>query len=214
MTNYDVQQKKYTHEELEVIDREIWRYAGNQGVPDEGEEELHQILKEIKEETKDSFDYKVCYVRTPISWEGDMPLLPFKSESQNLANCLRNSTEIVMFAATIGHGFDRFINRYSRLKPTKGLLLQAYGAERVEAVCDRFCTDISLECNPQGLYTTPRFSTGYGDLPLSVQEEFFSILDCNKYAGIYLNQSLLMSPTKSVTAVLGLGKDVRHRDYL
>ena len=50
----------------------------------------------------------------------------------------------------------------------------------------------------------PRFSAGYGDLSLSVQKDIFSVLDCARKIGLTLNDSLIMSPSKSVTAVVGI----------
>lgn len=50
----------------------------------------------------------------------------------------------------------------------------------------------------------PRFSAGYGDLPLEVQKDIFRVLDCPRKIGLTLNDSLLMSPTKSVTAIVGI----------
>ena len=50
----------------------------------------------------------------------------------------------------------------------------------------------------------PRFSAGYGDFPLSAQKEIFGMLDCARQIGLTLNDSLLMSPTKSVTSIVGL----------
>ena len=44
---------------------------------------------------------------------------------------------------------------------------------------------------------------GYGDLPLSCQPTLLSVLDATRRLGITLTPSLLMVPTKSVTAVLG-----------
>ena len=51
----------------------------------------------------------------------------------------------------------------------------------------------------------PRFSPGYGDLPLSAQKNIFAVLDPERRIGLTLNSSLLMSPSKSVTAFVGLG---------
>ena len=59
---------------------------------------------------------------------------------------------------------------------------------------------------PCGLAPRQRFSPGYGDLPLQNQRAFFDALQCHKEIGLYLNESLLMSPTKSVTAIVGLGR--------
>ena len=74
--------------------------------------------------------------------------------------------------------------------------MQALGAERVEALCDAFCAEF------EG--AKMRFSPGYGDLPLDTQRALFALLDCPRKLGLTLNESLLMSPSKSVTAIMGL----------
>ena len=86
-------------------------------------------------------------------------------------------------------------------------MLQAFGAERIEALCDVFCRDIGKEL---GVRTGPRFSPGYGDLPLDAQKMIFSVLDCEKRIGLFLNDSLLMSPSKSVTAFVGIGGEKKQ----
>lgn len=84
------------------------------------------------------------------------------------------------------------------------MIFQAIGAERIEALCDIFCADISKE---KGVLLKPRFSPGYGDLSIEVQQDVFSVLNCGKKIGLYLNESMLMSPSKSVTAFAGIKKD-------
>ena len=44
----------------------------------------------------------------------------------------------------------------------------------------------------------------YGDMPLSAQPVLLATLDAQRKLGITLSKSLLMTPTKSVTAVVGL----------
>ena len=204
--------KRYTKEKdnIEIRPREIWRYAGYMGIPDEGEAQLTESLLQVTNELQNSFVYKVCYRRMMISWENDMPLLPFESESLDLAKCLKGSEEVIIFAATIGLDIDRHIAKYQRISPAKALLMQAYGAERIEALCDYFCDEISKEISCEKLFLTPRFSPGYGDLPLQKQIDFFRLLDCNRQIGISLNESLLMTPSKSVTAIMGLTKNCPH----
>ena len=38
----------------------------------------------------------------------------------------------------------------------------------------------------------------------TTQKDIFKILDCSKKIGLTLTDSLLMSPTKSVTAIVGI----------
>lgn len=111
---------------------------------------------------------------------------------------------MIIFAATIGVGVDRLISKYSRLSPTKALCFQAIGAERVEALCDEFCNKMKTELEKDGEKVKPRFSPGYGDLPLETQKMIFSLLDCPKRIGVTLGDTLLMSPSKSVTAFVGI----------
>ncbi|MBO4769751.1 MAG: Vitamin B12 dependent methionine synthase activation subunit, partial [Clostridia bacterium] len=65
--------------------------------------------------------------------------------------------------------------------------------------CDRFCLDIGAEAT-----LTTRFSPGYGDLDIFSQKIFLSVLDASRLAGITLSESMLMSPSKSVTALCGV----------
>ena len=111
----------------------------------------------------------------------------------------------VLFAATVGTPFDRLIASYSRLEPSKALILQAIGAERIESLCDAFCDHMNTELKSCGKSLRTRVSPGYGDIPLSMQRSVFKILDCERKIGLTLNESLLMSPSKSVTAIAGIG---------
>ena len=79
-------------------------------------------------------------------------------------------------------------------------MFQAIGTERIESRCDEFCNYIEKEYG----YTAPRFSAGYGDFPLDIQKEIFDVLDPGRKIGVTLNQSMLMSPSKSVTAIVGI----------
>lgn len=206
--------KRYPEADFPINEREIWRYSGYLGIPKADDGALREELEQVKELLKNAFSYKVCYRRMSVSWDDLMPILPFKSESKALARCLEGSDEIVMFAATIGLDIDRYIARYEKLSPVKALLMQAYGAERVEALCDAFCDEIKAEVLKENKTITPRFSPGYGDLPLETQKEFFRVLDCSRQIGISLGNTLLMTPSKSVTAIFGIKQKDSIEDML
>ncbi|MBQ2854252.1 MAG: Vitamin B12 dependent methionine synthase activation subunit [Oscillospiraceae bacterium] len=184
--------------------REILRYAGARTHAPE----LTALLEEALAEAAPALSGKVCWQEFPIVRRPDHLDLGFAqvqsaSLEKNLAGCDR----IILFAATVGLPLDRLIARYGILSPAKGLMLQAIGAERIEALCDVFCDHIRQEALCAGLRTAPRFSPGYGDLPLELQRDIFQSLDCARRIGLTLNDSLLMSPSKSVTAIVGLGPE-------
>lgn len=180
-------------------DREILRYAGCKAV----DENILTLLETCKAEAETALCYNVCYAETQVSVSDGVCDFGFASvRSQNLAKNLENCSSVVFFAATIGLNFDRLIKKYSHLSPSKAVMLDAIGVERVEALCDAFCEHLKNE--HKGAELMPRFSAGYGDLPLEFQKEIFAILSPGTQIGVTLNDSLLMSPSKSVTAIVGI----------
>ena len=78
--------------------------------------------------------------------------------------------------------------------------MQACGAMFVESFVDSFNEKINRDYQGK---TKPRFSPGYGDVPLTVQKDFFRLLPCQKI-GLTLMDNLIMAPEKSVTAFIGI----------
>lgn len=124
--------------------------------------------------------------------------------SKNLADNLRQCSKVVLLAATIGIGADKLLNKYELMNMTKASVTQACAAAYIEAFCNVLQEEIRQQALTEGLYLRPRFSPGYGDLKLETQKHIFEVLECTKRIGLTLTQSLLMYPTKSVTAIIGL----------
>ena len=102
---------------------------------------------------------------------------------------------MLLFAATVGLELDRLIARAQSGAPARALLLQAIGAERIEALADAVGGPTPGRTRRSAaLAVRPRFSPGYGDLPLALQREIFAALDCPRRIGLTLGGSLLMTP--------------------
>lgn len=188
------------------IDRkEVLRYAG---VTSENAE-IARLLDECIAAAEKSFTYKVCYREFPIcECDGAIELGFCIVESKALSKNLLGCNKIILFAATVGFEIDRLIARFSVISPAKAALLQALGSERVEALCDAFSNEVKRDAEGRGFATRPRVSAGYGDIPLAMQKDIFSALDITRKIGITLGESLLMSPSKSVTAIIGLQEKI------
>ena len=190
-----------------VCRREALRYAGCR----EETPEVAGLLDEVLEQALPALTYQVCWREFPISVNGGVCELGFaRVNSAALAKNLAGCGKIVLFGATVGVGMDRLIARYGRTSPAKGVMAQALGAERIEALCDAFCGELAERKGAEGLFLRPRFSPGYGDLPLALQTDIVAVLDCPRQIGLTLNSSLLMSPSKSVTAIVGLSGQGRE----
>lgn len=191
--------------ELPAVDcTEVLRYMGAR----EMTAELADLIDDCIAETLGELTGRVCYAVFPIRREnGVLDLSLARTDSKSLQKALLGCGRAVVFAATLGLGIDRLIARYSRLQPTRALCIQAIGSERIEAVCDAFCKAVETQLCQSGERLRPRFSPGYGDLPLELQRDIFRVLDCPRRIGLSLNETLMMSPTKSVTAIVGIGKE-------
>ncbi len=194
------------HSEQPPVDRRaVLRYMGCRTPSDE----INARLDECMKIAADAFDFRLCYTTLPITVTKDSVDMGFaKMDSRSLARHLEGCTEAVIMAATVGLDIDRLIARHGRLSPATGLCLQALGTERIETLCDGFCDGLVAELQPIGCTLTSRFSPGYGDLPLTTQTVIFDLLDCPRRIGLTLTDGGLMSPSKSVTAVIG----VRRKD--
>lgn len=176
--------------------REVLRYAGVRAATPEVDALVDGCLAKLK----GSLHCRVCWAMYPVALHGERVDLGFaETVSQSLRTHLQGCSQLVLFAATVGVEVDRIAARAAYRSAAQGHMLHAIGAERVESLCDAFCADICA-----GFDTRARFSPGYGDLPLSLQKDIFRALDCGRSIGLSLSENLLMTPSKSVTAIIGV----------
>lgn len=191
--------------EIPFDEREILRYAMLPSFAPRPEE---LPLQECLEAARGAAQCRAVWCRFPVARDGDMLDLGFaKTNSRDLRQHLEGCGEILLFACTAGAEMDRRIARAKIGSPAKGLLMHAIGAQQVEGACDRLCRQLA-EMYPDR-QMTDRFSPGYGDLPLEMQRDVMSALDCGRTVGIVLTDSLLMTPSKSVTAIIGMKEKKR-----
>ena len=188
-------------EEPEFDIREILRYSGCK----EPTEEILRVLDECINECRKELVYRVCYCEVEVNISDEYVDFPFAQvKSAALAKNLSGCKSAIVFAATVGIGIDRLIAKYGKVSQTKAVFFNAIGAERIESLCDMFEKEQREFKVAEKQFLHPRFSPGYGDFDIAVQADIFRVLDCPKRIGASLNRSLLMSPSKSVTAVIGI----------
>ena len=106
---------------------------------------------------------------------------------------------VVAVAATLGAGVDFLIRKKSAVSISDGFIYDAVASAMVEGLVNLATVRV---CS--GREHTGRFSPGYGDMPLDLQGDIIGLLDAGKRLGLALNESKLMSPSKSVTAFIGI----------
>ena len=124
--------------------------------------------------------------------------------SRDLARHLKGCDKALLLAATLGSRVDVAIRRLALGSVAEGAAAQAVAAALIESYCD----SVQAQADTDGLAQRPRFSPGYGDWRLEEQRLLFPVLDCAKRIGLTLTDGLMMAPSKSVTAIIGLSEDV------
>lgn len=183
----------------EIDKKETLRYLGyySKNASFEGMEE---VAKECEEQVLREQNLQACYNIYDIVWGQQLDLGFATTSSHSLAVSLEGSKKVILFACTAGVGIDRLIAKYSRISPARAVVIQAMGAALVEQWCDELCKRFTAEYGAN----KHRFSCGYGDLPLEFQRDIFTALSVTKHLGITLSENCFMTPTKSVTAIVGI----------
>lgn len=192
-----------------VIRKEIYRYLGYRKVSPEG-----AVLEMTESALAESIPLitpgAICE-SFPVKYESTYTDLGFTcTESKHIVQNLNGSEHIILLCATIGAKFDRLLFKYGKTKPVMEAVLQSVGAMLIESFLDDLNETLKKAGNNQGLALRPRFSPGFGDFDLSVQKDIFRALRTDRI-GVTLTDSLLMAPTKSVTAIIGL-KSIGEND--
>lgn len=183
---------------------EVFRYAGisKADIPDEKSETYSLAIEAVKK-IRDAMNPRSCYIKFKLNiFNDEISFSDYSIKSHDLSLNLNGCHSVILFSATLGPKVDKLIQKYSRLNPALSVFLQSAGAMFIEEYCDELTKDL-LKSEEKNIFT-PRFSPGYGDVNLDVQKIFFNVLSCEKNLALFLNDSLIMSPEKSVTAFIGI----------
>jgi hypothetical protein len=120
-----------------------------------------------------------------------------------LAAHLKGCREVYLVCGTLGVEFDAFLRKVSATSGADALIVQAIGTAAIEQLMNSAENRLRAELS-DGETLTSRYSPGYGDFPLSEQRTILTLLDAARKAGISLSDTLLMVPSKSVSAVIGV----------
>ena len=120
-------------------------------------------------------------------------------ESRDLVKALGQCKQAYILGVTIGIGADRLISRLGITSPAESFITDALASAAAESLCDY--ADNLLRGEGKKPF---RYAPGYGDMPLSYQPAVLEALNADYTLGITLNNSLLMTPTKSITAIMGI----------
>jgi hypothetical protein len=130
-----------------------------------------------------------------------------------IAHQVRSAEKIAFFMITAGEGITTWSQQeLTRGDPMAGYIIDLIGSEIVVAALDRMQEDLAGKMGKVGFKITNRYSPGDCGWPVTDQHKLFSLFPEN-FCGISLSESSLMHPIKSVSGIIGIGRNVRKTAY-
>ena len=188
-----------------IIDKnEVLRYLGYKG--QDISEEMNQLIDALREEMRSIARPKTHYEIGELEGEdgekyfadGGIPL-----EGKSIQRLMKGCEKCIVLGATLGMEVERRINYYTKVDLTKGIIFDSCGTQLIEEVCDEMEGYIKEKLGTDYNYTY-RFSPGYGDYPIRVQNKVVAYLDGYRKMGLTVTSNHLLIPRKSVTALIGV----------
>jgi hypothetical protein len=125
-----------------------------------------------------------------------------------LTKHLAPAAEVIVILCTIGFGLENLVKEYMVTDIVYALALDGLGSAGVEALANAACRRFEIEAETAGLAASIPLSPGMVDWNVEDgQPQIFDLLH-EQEIGVTLTPSSIMLPRKSLSMVLGLGKDM------
>lgn len=196
-------EKTLTYDELQITLPDIYEQMGyHDAEPDVAtQRETQTIVDEVRNWLRPQFSFFVTRE------------LPVFDMGKIILRQLHGSEAYALFIATAGVAYEAYQHRLTE----EGDMVRVFIADSLGSVIAEKCADLmeqhlQTSIDKLGWYHTNRFSPGYCGWHVSEQQSLFPLFDGHT-CGVTLTDSSLMVPIKSVSGIIGLGKEVRRLDY-
>ena len=165
------------------------RYFGARGEPDQS---TMALLERCAAPLLAAAQPRAVWLQADVEALAQAGILRGEDVHRHLAGC----RQAILLAVTLGRAGVGDI--------AAGVASDALGSALAEQAADAAEAQLRQLAAQQDRYLTGRFSPGYGDWDIAVQPLVAEALDTPRRAGLYVTDTNLMTPRKSVTAVLGV----------
>lgn len=175
---------------------------------------IEETLKEAAEFAGVKAEYRIYDEIELISEDKSLEINKVRFQiDKTIFRELKNSDSIAVFVCTAGEGTGmRSRKAMQDGDPLKGYILDVIGSEIVDSAADLMQNRLENAIKASGKKITNRYSPGYCGWHVSEQHKLFQLMPDN-FCGISLTHSALMNPVKSVSGIIGIGKDVKFNPY-
>ncbi len=125
-----------------------------------------------------------------------------------IAQHLAAAQEIIVMVCTIGAELDDTVSSLFKSDPVTAVALDGVGSAAVELLAIQACNLFEAEALEKGFKTSMPLNPGMVGWPVEEgQPQIFSLLDSESIR-VSLTESCMMVPNKSLSMVLGIGKEM------
>lgn len=203
--------------DLTIDRREIESTIGyrENKIPEHFSKFVDEIIKELPVRCIIRAGYRILEIKKPnYRIDGLTIADTFFKTDKIVTGQIKKSEWIVLFVTTIGSEMEKWSKQLLiNGDPVMGYLVDMIASLTVESVTDYLHDYIGELMHKKGLKITNRYSPGYCNWAVSEQHLLFSLLPPN-FCGITLTESALMIPIKSISGIIGVGHQVKRKEYI
>jgi len=199
---------------LNIDKEEVLRYQGyskkrvkkpNQNILRITEEEINRGYNLFKSQGIYSLIKIICFTsRGRINLENEFAF----RFSKSIINQLKGASHLLVGVVTIGDFLEKKVYElFSQGEYPRALALDAVGTVAVEDFSRRVRKLTRQEVKEQGFKTSRHFSPGYGGWEVSQQDIIFKNISADNI-GVRLTKGYMMLPQKSLSWIIGVGKEM------
>ena len=202
--------------EIKLEKEEISSFMGLGPTPDEPFKTMIDQAIELLSQNKNIRGGFVIKPVTDFSIKNGCITIEDKSfdTGKMITSFLKGSQFAALFTCTAGLEVEKLSNKYKQEEDyVMSYVIDATGSLLVEGAMDIVYEKLKDYSASHNLSITNRYSPGYCEWKVVDQQNLFSLLP-KDFCNIRLSESSLMSPIKSVSGIVGIGKSVQHRGYI
>ena len=173
------------------------RYFGARGTPDES---TMALLEKCAVPLLAAATPRAVWLEADVDALAEAGILRGGDVMKHLEGC----PQALLLAVTLGPAVDAQIRCAGVGDIAAGVASDALGSALAEQAAEAAEAELRQWAAKEGKYLTGRFSPGYGDWDIAVQPLVANVLDTVRRAGLCVTDTNLMTPRKSVTAILGV----------
>ena len=181
--------------------------------PGEAPAPFNEIIDDMLKQAKDHCDIRGAMIpvnNISIDLQNNR-ITADRTEFQTgrrVTSLLKDAESLAVFIVTAGKGIEQWMHECtSRGDTFFSYAVDVTGSEIVDLAALQLQNKLEQQLMASGLNTTDIFSPGYCEWPVSDQQALFSFFPSG-CCGISLTESSLMDPIKSISGIMGIGKNV------